>query len=117
LPGRSLHDGLEDPEAGPLAAAEWTLAWAAATSNPPARASGYSDGLRGHPASGGRAASIAIEVYRSASCCRLLSDPNRSALVHTGVIVSPDVCFYPVSLDRFVREILDQEFRDLSIDR
>ena len=34
-------------------AAAWG-AWAAATSNPPARASGSSDGLRGHPASGGR---------------------------------------------------------------
>jgi len=26
------------------------------------------------------------------------------------VIVSPDARFYPVSLDRFIREILDQEF-------
>jgi hypothetical protein len=28
------------------------------------------------------------------------------------VIVSPDVRFYPVSVDRFIREILDAEFRD-----
>jgi hypothetical protein len=28
------------------------------------------------------------------------------------VIVSPDARFYPVSLDRFIREILDQEFRE-----
>ena len=37
-------------------------AWAAATSNPPARASGDSDGLRGHPASGGRLPSMPIAV-------------------------------------------------------
>ena len=36
--------------------------WAAATSNPPARASGDSDGLRGHLASGGRLLSIPIAV-------------------------------------------------------
>ena len=35
---------------------------AAATSNPPARASGDCDGLRGHPASGGRLPSIPIPV-------------------------------------------------------
>jgi hypothetical protein len=28
------------------------------------------------------------------------------------VIVSPDPRFYPVSVDRFIREILDQEFRE-----
>jgi hypothetical protein len=28
------------------------------------------------------------------------------------VIRSPDARFYPVSLDRFIREILDQEFRE-----
>jgi hypothetical protein len=27
------------------------------------------------------------------------------------VILAPDVRFYPVSLDRFITEILDQEFR------
>jgi hypothetical protein len=30
------------------------------------------------------------------------------------VISSPDARFYPVSLDRFIREILDQEFPDES---
>jgi hypothetical protein len=43
-------------------------AWAAATSNPPTRASDDdSDGLRGRPASGGRAVSIAIEMWGSTS--------------------------------------------------
>jgi hypothetical protein len=30
--------------------------------------------------------------------------------VNTGVISTPDVRFYPVAIDRFIREILDQEF-------
>ena len=33
-------------------------------------------------------------------------------MINTGVIASPDVRFYPVSVDRFIREILDQEFRE-----
>ncbi len=43
---------------------------------------------------------------------RVLDDLARREVVNTGVILSPDVRFYPVSLDRFIREILDQEFRD-----
>src|SRR6266478_1561590 len=33
-------------------------------------------------------------------------------LMDSAVIASPDARFYPVSLDRFIREILDREFRD-----
>lgn len=43
---------------------------------------------------------------------RVLEDLARREVINTGVIVSPDVRFYPVSLDRFIREILDQEFRE-----
>lgn len=43
---------------------------------------------------------------------RVLDDLTRREVINTGVIVSPDVRFYPVSLDRFIREILDQEFHD-----
>lgn len=43
---------------------------------------------------------------------RVLDDLARREVVNTGVILSPDVRFYPVSLDRFIREILDQEFRE-----
>jgi hypothetical protein len=42
----------------------------------------------------------------------VLDDLARQEVINTGVIRSPDVRFYPVSLDRFIREILDQEFRD-----
>jgi len=42
---------------------------------------------------------------------RVLEDLTRRELIDTGVIVSPAARFYPVSLDRFIREILDQEFR------
>ena len=43
---------------------------------------------------------------------RVLDDLTQREVINTGVIASPDVRFYPVSLDRFIREILDQEFRD-----
>ena len=43
---------------------------------------------------------------------RVLDELVQREIVNTGVIVSPDVRFYPVSIDRFIREILDQEFRE-----
>jgi hypothetical protein len=43
---------------------------------------------------------------------RVLEELSRREIIDTGVIVSPDARFYPVSLDRFIREILDQEFRE-----
>jgi hypothetical protein len=43
---------------------------------------------------------------------RVLEELTKREVINTGVIVSPDVRFYPVSIDRFIREILDQEFRD-----
>ena len=43
---------------------------------------------------------------------RVLDELMQREIVNTGVIVSPDVRFYPVSIDRFIREILDQEFRE-----
>ena len=43
---------------------------------------------------------------------RVLEELARREVINTGVIASPDARFYPVSLDRFIREILDQEFKD-----
>jgi hypothetical protein len=43
---------------------------------------------------------------------RVLEDLTQREIINTGVIVSPDVRFYPVSIDRFIREILDDEFRE-----
>lgn len=43
---------------------------------------------------------------------RVLEDLAQREVINTGVIVSPDARFYPVSIDRFIREILDQEFRE-----
>jgi hypothetical protein len=42
---------------------------------------------------------------------RALDELSQREVINTGVILSPDVRFYPVSLDRFITEILDQEFR------
>lgn len=43
---------------------------------------------------------------------RVLEELAQREIINTGVIASPDARFYPVSVDRFIREILDQEFRD-----
>jgi hypothetical protein len=43
---------------------------------------------------------------------RVMDELVRREVINTGVIVSPDVRYYPVSIDRFIREILDQEFRE-----
>jgi hypothetical protein len=42
---------------------------------------------------------------------RVLEELTQREVINTGVIVSPDVRFYPISIDRFIREILDAEFR------
>jgi hypothetical protein len=41
---------------------------------------------------------------------RALDDLMREEILDTGVILSPDVKFYPVSIERFIAEILDREF-------
>jgi hypothetical protein len=43
---------------------------------------------------------------------RVLDELSQREIINTGVILSPDVRFYPVSIDRFIREILDQEFKE-----
>ncbi|HSE93407.1 MAG TPA: hypothetical protein VLF19_08880 [Methylomirabilota bacterium] len=43
---------------------------------------------------------------------RVLEELAQREVIDTGVIVSPDPRFYPVSIDRFIREILDEEFRE-----
>jgi hypothetical protein len=42
---------------------------------------------------------------------RALDELAQREVINTGVILSPNVRFYPVSLDRFITEILGQEFR------
>jgi hypothetical protein len=42
---------------------------------------------------------------------RALDELAQREVVNTGVILAPNVRFYPVSIDRFITEILDQEFR------
>ena len=41
---------------------------------------------------------------------RALDELMRAENLNTGLIFSPDVKFYPVSIERFITEILDQEF-------
>ncbi len=42
---------------------------------------------------------------------RALDELLRREIIDTGVILCPRVRFYPVSIDRFITEILEQEFR------
>ena len=42
---------------------------------------------------------------------RAMDELAMREVINTGVIMAPNVRFYPVSLDRFITEILDQEFR------
>lgn len=42
---------------------------------------------------------------------RALDELMRGEILDTGLIFSPDVKFYPVSIERFIAEILDKEFR------
>ena len=41
---------------------------------------------------------------------RALDELMRREVIDTGVILSPDAKFYPVSLERYIYEILDEEF-------
>ncbi len=41
---------------------------------------------------------------------RALDELMRGEILDTGVIFAPEVKFYPVSIERFIAEILDQEF-------
>lgn len=42
---------------------------------------------------------------------RALDELVQREIINTGVILAPNIRFYPVSLDRFITEILDEEFR------
>jgi hypothetical protein len=42
---------------------------------------------------------------------RALDELAQREIINTGVILAPNVRFYPVSLDRFITEILEQEFK------
>jgi hypothetical protein len=43
---------------------------------------------------------------------RILDELARREIWDTGLILSPDIKFYPVSIDRFLHEILDRELSD-----
>jgi hypothetical protein len=52
-----------------------------------------------------------VERDPQAQIERALDELTQREVINTGVIRAPNVRFYPVSLDRFITEILDQEFR------
>lgn len=50
------------------------------------------------------------ELDPAAQVARALDSLQREEDLRTGLILSPDVRCYPVSVERFIREILDREF-------
>ncbi len=46
-----------------------------------------------------------------AQIAHALDELDQREIINTGLILCPNVRFYPVSIDRFISEILDQEFR------
>lgn len=42
---------------------------------------------------------------------RALDELMRREIIDTGLILAPHARFYPISVDRFIHEILDQEFK------
>ncbi|HLC43263.1 MAG TPA: hypothetical protein VJO34_16765 [Methylomirabilota bacterium] len=42
---------------------------------------------------------------------RALDELAQGEIIDTGLILSPNVKLYPISIDRFINEILDREFR------
>ena len=53
---------------------------------------------------------VKVDRNPQAQIERALDDLMRGEILDTGVIFSPDVKFYPVSVERFITEILDREF-------
>ena len=51
-----------------------------------------------------------LEIPISEAISRVLDELERREVINTGVIQAPEVKFYPISLDKFITSILDQEF-------
>ncbi|GAB4330401.1 MAG: hypothetical protein Kow0099_00960 [Candidatus Abyssubacteria bacterium] len=51
-----------------------------------------------------------IEKGIDSALASVLDELERKEIINTGVIVSPNVRFYPVSIEKFILKILDREF-------
>lgn len=51
-----------------------------------------------------------IEAGIEAALNSVLDELERREIINTGVIVTPNVRFYPISLEKFILKILDREF-------
>jgi hypothetical protein len=50
------------------------------------------------------------EVAIEAALASVLDELERKEIINTGVIITPNIRFYPVSLEKFILKILDREF-------
>jgi hypothetical protein len=51
-----------------------------------------------------------IETGIESALSAVLDELERQEVINTGVIITPNVRFYPVSLEKFILKILDKEF-------
>ena len=51
-----------------------------------------------------------IEKGIESAISSVLDELERKEIINTGVIITPNVRFYPVSLEKFILKILDREF-------
>ncbi len=51
-----------------------------------------------------------IEKGIESAIASVLDELERKEIINTGVIVTPNIRFYPVSLEKFILRILDREF-------
>ncbi len=51
-----------------------------------------------------------IETDIEAALAAVFDELERKEIINTGVIVTPNVRFYPISLEKFILKILDREF-------
>ena len=51
-----------------------------------------------------------IEKALESALATVLDELERKEIINTGVIITPNVRFYPVSIEKFILKILDREF-------
>ena len=53
---------------------------------------------------------INTEMILESALASVLDELERKEIINTGVIITPNIRFYPVSLEKFIMGILDKEF-------
>ena len=51
-----------------------------------------------------------IEKEMESALASVLDELERKEIINTGVIITPNIRFYPISIEKFILKILDREF-------